>query len=559
MNTIRFSIILFVFFLCSPLIAQPPGDLPNEEVKIDKTFEADLPDFEKEEVVPELPRVEDKRNVLNYSVPTKLLSLKYDPPTIKPLSVRLDRQGKVYPFYMKAGIGYPFAPFLNASYNSGLSKDPLKYAFEVFHHSTNNSSVLEHQRFSDTRINGGVQYFLPTGMAVRGDFGVSLDEVYFFGYEHADTTLLENDVKQRFTTIDLGVGIYNSEDNRADVNYAVDLDFYNLGDRFDANETGVSFSANAKKWFGDNTSFGVDAGVDYANYSLDTVSLNNNVLYARPYLTFAGDAFKVKVGVNLDYDATNTQFVPAPNVEAMVHVMEGKLSAFAGWTGGIQQNTFRRISDYNPFIVSDLNLQNTNMQDIYGGVRGKTRSISYEGRVSYRRVNNLALYLADSVQTVPTRFEVLYDTATVYNISGTVTFKPVEIFEILLSTNYNIFDLQNNEAAWHLPIFDFNAGVRYKAMENKLTLKGDLYSGAGVAYINDAGEKDNLNGLFDISLGAQYKFTDNFGLFVDVNNIAGNKRQRWENYPSYGFNIMGGIILKAGGKQPSRKSSKKKR
>ena len=62
--------------------------------------------------------------------------------------------------------------------------------------------------------------------------------------------------------------------------------------------------------------------------------------------------------------------------------------------------------------------------------------------------------------------------------------------------------------------------------------------------INDDGEADNLNGLFDLSLGAEYQATENIGIFFQLNNLANNRRQRWANYPTYGINILGGITAR---------------
>ena len=89
-----------------------------------------------------------------------------------------------------------------------------------------------------------------------------------------------------------------------------------------------------------------------------------------------------------------------------------------------------------------------------------------------------------------------------------------------------------------------NVSATYLTLKDKLRLKGELYVENGVPYINPEGETDNLNGLFDLSFGADYRFTKNIGAFLNVNNLAGNKRQRWANFPTYGINFLGGITAR---------------
>ena len=81
-------------------------------------------------------------------------------------------------------------------------------------------------------------------------------------------------------------------------------------------------------------------------------------------------------------------------------------------------------------------------------------------------------------------------------------------------------------------------------MEDKLRLKAELYVENGVPYLDEDGEAGNLNGLFDLSFGADYQVAKNFGIFLNLNNVAANKRERWVNYPTYGINVLGGITAR---------------
>jgi hypothetical protein len=53
-----------------------------------------------------------------------------------------------------------------------------------------------------------------------------------------------------------------------------------------------------------------------------------------------------------------------------------------------------------------------------------------------------------------------------------------------------------------------------------------------------------LDPLLDLNLHADYFITPNIGVFAEVNNMLNNKRERWVNYPRYGFHVMGGIVVR---------------
>jgi hypothetical protein len=54
----------------------------------------------------------------------------------------------------------------------------------------------------------------------------------------------------------------------------------------------------------------------------------------------------------------------------------------------------------------------------------------------------------------------------------------------------------------------------------------------------------STKGGTDLSLGGEYKFTKMIGAFVQLNNIFGESYQRWYQYPVFGFNAFGGVVVR---------------
>ena len=514
--------------------------LPSEQVEVLKQFEADLAQTQRLVTKPILPAIEDVSTNLNYTVPTKLLTLNYDPPKLKPVALKRDKPDPTYKFYSTFGYGVPNQPFLDLHYGSGASKD-LLYHVHAYHNSANNNRYQENQRFSSTLVEGDVIKYTEN-FSIGANLGYNHDIVHFYGYENiADSIVFPQDsVRQRFGLIDGKVHLFNSELTKGDLNYDVGLDFYNLAELYDGSEFGVDVHLDFTKWIADAHAFKLTVGNDLTNFNGDTVRQTNNVAYIKPNFTFHGGTFQFKVGANMA--SADSTFYVFPDVEATVNIASDKFAVIAGATGDIQKNTYRSITDYNPFVQNQFEARNTRQNYYYGGLRGNFNGFSFEGLVGFKQYKNLALYLNDPTDT--RRFNVLYDNANSFNIHGSILFSAIENLEIGGTIDVNTYTMDSLEAAWHLPNLEMNVNATYKAFEDKLTLRGELYNAGGITYLDVNNDAVNTGTLFDLNLGAAYQVNDKLGVFVDLNNVTNQKFQRWNNYPNFGFNMMAGFTLK---------------
>jgi hypothetical protein len=528
---------LVAFGLTTGLFGQK---LPSEQVEVLKKFEAELAQSQKLITTPLLPVIEEVSGNLTYNVPTRLLTLEYEPPTLKPVALRRDKPEPTYKFYTKLGYGFPNMPFVDLHYASGAT-DKLAYGFNAYHNSANNTTRQENQRFSETSVDGNVTSF-SENFAINANLGYNHDVVHFYGYDNpTDSVLFAKDsVRQRFSTIHGSVSLFNSQKTNGDVNYDVGVDFYNISDAYEANELGADVHADFVKWFADAHSFKLTVGNDFTRFNNDTIRPNNNVIYAQPNFTYHGGKFMVKVGANMAY--ADTTFYIFPDIEAQVNIAGDKFAIIAGATGDVKKNTFRSFTDYNPFIQNKLELRNTRETYYYGGLRGNFGAFSFEGLVGFKQYKNLGLYLNDSTDF--SRFNVLYDDVNSVNIHGSVSFTAIENLELGATIDVNTYSPDTLAAAWYLPNFEMNINAKYRLLDDKLTLTGELYNAGGISYLDENSDQKNTGVLFDLNFGAAYQINDKIGVFLDLNNVTNQQFQRWYKYPNFGFNMMGGITVK---------------
>ena len=540
--------ILFSLF-ASALFAQGGnGDLPGGEVEVIGTFEAQLDDAERVSVKPELPPLQDNTTTQTYNnLPTRTLEINYPAPSIRPMSLRGEPTPEAYAAYGKVGVGLPNAFLGELGYGKRFG-DKFDFALNADFLSMNNSKNVDNQKFSNFGSEVEGTYYFDNGMAVKGDIGFASDKLHYFAYneleEFEGMSFAETDVMQRFNLFELGANFFNGKQTVGDLNYNFGVDFYSLSDNFATSETGFDLHLGGKKYFDDKHPLDVALRMDFTSYE-DTMQQSLNNFYLEPSFTFVGDIFKVRAGVNIV--SSDDEFYFFPDAEVLVNVIGSTLSAFAGADGTLEKQDFRTLTEYNPFLQSRIQLTNNKVQYYYGGVKGAVSFFDYRAEVGYQRNDNLALYLPvfDLAQRpYVQRFMPVYDSINIVRIGGTLTAKPLKNMEVRGTINQNIYSTTQVEKPWHLPALELNGTVLYKLLDGKALLRGELFVENGVPFLTETGEADNLNGLFDISIGGEYFFTENIGAFLQVNNLANNRRQRWQNYPTLGVNALAGVSAK---------------
>ncbi len=521
------------------------GDVPEQNQDVIKNFDARLIDAEKFKITPYLPAVDTATKSQTYIVPNRTVPVAYLPPRLRPIAMKAEGVPDQYLGYAKLGYGYPNMPFAEGAYHLGQDK-----VFNLDLHGKYTAAdykPLENQKFSYTGLDAKGSYFLDNGLAVDGKLAYTGDTHYLYGYDHTKYTYTNEQTKQFFHIVDAGGKIYNSQKNSQDFNWNAGANFYTLSDNFGTSENDLDLKGEATKWFDQKHPLTVILRTDFTSYNgvSDTAksqSLNN--IYLKPSFTYHADFYRIKFGANLVSYGDN--FYILPDVDFSANILGNQLNIFGGWTGDLIKNSYRNLTAYNPYLEVSPNIrpriENTRKTEYYGGIKGVFSIFEYQGQIGYSDNKNLALYLSDKSDKFR-RFNVIYDTVGIVNFRGTVSVKPVKNMEIFGTFSQNIYSPKTQAVAWGLPSTDVNVGAKYWILPEAM-IKASVFLQNGVNFVNAAGAPDRLQGLFDLNVGGEYWFLKNFGAFLDLNNILDLKRERWQNYPTYGINALAGVTAR---------------
>ncbi len=524
-----------------PIRAQ--RDLPTEQVKILKDFDARLLESNKIRVLPSLPPLDTASKRFDYLVPNRPQAITYELPPLRPLAMRSVKPDKPFNGFAKLGAGAP-----NAWYGEGGYAFKYKDRFDAkawFRHHQANNKKLENQRFAnnDFRLSGN--YYLENTLAVEGNIGYSADRVFFYGYDHDSLQFNAEQVRQEFNLLDIGGRFYNSRRNDLDINFGIAPTFYLLRDYYSNNETGFALDMQVTKWIADKHPLRLVIRPDLTFFN-DTATQRLNNIYLQPSFTFHFNFLRLRLGGN--FVNNRDEFSIFPDAELLLRLWGDGLQVFGGATGDLRKNTYRSMSEYNPFIqIRASRLRNTVWREFFGGLKGNTGWLSYEGRISYGRAADLALFQTqyDSIgRPGITRFRTIYDTAQILGLSVALNAKVGDALQVGGTASYRTFQLNNENEPWGLPNLEFNGRILFRPNDGKLLLKSELYVADDIPFRNQENQPNFTDILFDLNVGASAQLTQNVGLFLDVNNILNNRRERWLNYPIFGINVLGGLTLR---------------
>ncbi len=563
----KYIIILIALTTTISVFAQPKknngGDIGTQTQTSEKDFDVTLNETERIKGELSLPALDTSVKAQSYNLSTRNFKVAYAPPKIRPIGMGSDKKNKgddkAKNGYVKVGYGVPHSPYGEAGYAYN-SKD-FDASIALKHHSMNNKNV-KFQQFNETGGKLNVGYHLNKDYAVGGHVGYNQRGIWAYGALDSITSknAMDGNLRTNYKLFDVGFSVYNTSKNDMDLTYSASLDFSSLRTNFASKEFNTDLKLQATKWFADKHPLALALRSDFNKFdflnrsSSKKESLNN--LYVMPSFTFHADAFSLKAGLNLV--GTNDEWKPLPDLEATVRVLGDRLAIFGGWKGDIQKNTYHTLTNYNPYLLSSIQsdfnfgkrMQNTTFQDFFGGVKGHWGAVNYNVQGGYKPSKNLAFFIQNTNFNYNSsinngRFDVIYGDADITYLKGSIGAK-INAFEIGGTVSQNIYKMKTAtiQKPWHLPSTEINGTVAYRLLQEKLKLKSQVFFQNGVPYLKSTGAVGNLGTLVDLNVGGEYNINSNFGLFLNLNNLLNQKRERWYNYPSYGLNVLGGLVAR---------------
>jgi hypothetical protein len=129
------------------------------------------------------------------------------------------------------------------------------------------------------------------------------------------------------------------------------------------------------------------------------------------------------------------------------------------------------------------------------------------------------------------------------HFGGELGFTVQEKFSLIAGLTLNQYNkLKVQEKAWGLIPLELKAAMRLMVLKD-LWVKADLFAWQGAQFLEKTGGSKRADGAVDLNAGVEFKILPNLNLWAQFNNVLNKEYQRWNQYPVYGFNFLGGIVF----------------
>ena len=229
---------------------------------------------------------------------------------------------------------------------------------------------------------------------------------------------------------------------------------------------------------------------------------------------------------------------------------------YLGLRGGLKQMTYKSLVADNEFVLTNVKMQNENTAiDLYGGFKGTlSRRMSFNLSGSFARIQNKALFVTDTTFSVGNKFNLIYDTLSLTMIEGSLSYQLMEKLKVDGIGRFYSYSLLNNSYAWNLPQWQVILRGNYNLYDKFLVNLDVNFEGGRRALVYDPNEEDvteennqlakQLGLIADINLGLEYRYNKRISAFVQLNNVASQRYNRWYNHPVQIFQFMGGLTAR---------------
>lgn len=540
-NTKAFFLIVFSFFILR-FSATAQDSAKRKSIDITSQFKPVLREAAKLSfhASPSLP--DTTKPKLAYDIPSKFLMLSYQPGELKPVALQPDsvvewRNDN----YIKVGVGSVHLPYIKTGFSFG---DGEKTFFNIFADEFISKGQLQYQRnsFTNIKLTGTVK--TKNNLEWDGALNYKFDGNYLYGYLPDTLKFSKDDLKQNFQIFGGRLSMHNMMPTEFGLTYKpnVSVSVFSDNHQPQASEANTVLNLPLRKELGNTFAFDLGFTANLTNYRLNSNAINNNIFYVSPALMYKTSNINVRAELTPSWDRKTFHLLP--NFTADINPFDDKKMVFQlGWISYYDKGSYQRFESINPWLAQPTTLLNTRVQERFAGIKGSlTDHITYSAKVAFNQYWNMPLFVNDSINAGKD-FLIFYDSSLKdFLVHGEIAYTVGEQFSISAGMSMHQYKTRTQSQAWGLLPLEFNSTLRWQILKD-LWLKSELWAWDGADYLVVNKSSGKNNPAVDLNAGVEFRITKQLNLWLQMNNIFNDKYQRWNQYQSYGFNILGGIIF----------------
>ncbi|MDT0688711.1 TonB-dependent receptor [Salegentibacter sp. F188] len=566
------SLFLSLFLINGFLFAQDP--LGSETVTVVKPYSPSVRDASK---IRETPTRADSVNTakkpVQYSIFSVPVASTFTPAKGRATNLERERPPKVYDNYATLGFGN-YSNVLAEFYSNLEVNRTDNFGIFLTHNSSQGGieGVRLDDQFYDTELN--LSYTRrDRELSWKTEVGGQHQLFNWYGLPEipalSNDQVMDIDPTQNYFSVYAGgeIDLYDSFFDKAKAKFRHSGDAYGSSENhFDARGT---FEVNIA-----GELITSDITADIVNGQFEEVALDGtgqdytfmNFGFS-PSLLVLRDDLTLNLGIGLFYsldpENSDNNFYLYPQITASYRLSGDLLTAYAGIEGDLEQNTYYKFFQENPFVSPALAIQPTETEyDAYVGAKGRlTTFLGYNVRAGYASQFNKALFRRNPTGPIASMenygygnsFQVVYDDVNTLSLFGELNVDVNRNFYLSLNAEYFNYSTDEEAEAWNLPNVKASLNADYQITEK-------WYAGGNIFFRSERQDLaiiDNrpvdgslseayvvLDSYFDLNAHLGYRFNEQLSAFVRGNNLLNNNYERWTNFQVQGLQVLAGATYK---------------
>ncbi len=509
------------------------NELDLEQVEVVKEFDARIARVKMIQVEPSIETPQTNIKTYDYNITAVPVDVNYPAPVIRPLAMRPALSDDSKSHWARLGYSTLNSPY--ASLGSSIRYDEL-FGIDLYGHYNGGSDTEPDRDYQGIDIDLG------------GFYNIDLFQIYGDINFDRKQSLLTND--NRFMidpTLDfdrvnyqngVSLGIRNMNKEGAnliyDVNAAWTLSNTNAS-LFSGSENDLLLDGDATYTFGDFNLVNFNIKNHLTSYQDSTDYLADAEISSR----FSYDQFAFGVGIDAAYVNDAPVIWPKLSIE-LFNIAKHYIQLSSDQQ--VTKNSLNEILSLNQFIDPSQDFyQNRIKQSVSLEVKTNTDQIlDYGINASYDIITNQATFLnsADDLRLFAIRYEDFQQISLRFDCS----YELGELFSVNGQVVKQFFILEDGQELFHIPSLQAKGSIGAYLLDDDRLHVGATFTGTEATQYQDLDfviQKNNWQ--YDLSIEADYNFSDHVGLFVKGNNLLNNQYSLLNGYPTFGIHLIGGV------------------
>ncbi|MFA4871242.1 MAG: hypothetical protein WC623_23790 [Pedobacter sp.] len=525
----------------------------TEEIEVVRPYKPVLAEAVKLRRSPDLNDVKTYKAKFNYKLTDRKLELNSDINKLKAQQLAAQKEAELINNYVKGAFGSASTVLAEAYVNIG--RDEALQAGAFFKH-FGQSGSLNKQNYNQQQLSAFGRS-IGDQVTLSGKLNYQRQGLYFYGVDKARPTFNTDPAQQVLSFIEAEGEIVNkfTEDPDA-LSYAAKLNGYIWNDQYKAKESSIVLNAYLNKRIS-SLNLGLAGSVELGKTKDELTSFGNNLLKLNPYIRLQTNGIKINAGINFvqEFGAFSSSRI-FPAVTADFTLIPDYLQIFGEVKGDVNRNSLKLLTDENPFLNSNIEIQNSiEKLSISGGIKGTGGpGFGYKARFYHKQIENMPLFVNNFVDF--NKFDVIYDFGTMKltGLEGEISVQVSDALKWTGKLNIEDYKPAAETQSWFKPKMRISSDFMY-AITKQLTLnaavaiqddsKAKIYNAAPANpyLLPDLANEQvvTVKGFVDLGAGANYKINNKFSAFIRANNLLGKKYSKYLYYDAIGTNVFGGV------------------